>query len=240
MKFLIDAHTHAIGSHHAYSTIDENVRQAASVGLQMMALTDHAPGMHHTTGHAYFANLHVIPNVLHGVRLLKGIELNIMDYNGTIDMDDALLSKLDIAIAGLHKPCILSGTMLENTKAVIGAMEQQWVDVLGHPGDPFYPIELKAVYRAAKETGCLLEVNDAALSPEGFRAGSAENMEVLLKLCMEDGTPVIVGSDAHFYTSVGAFSNVERLLQKIGFPEELVLNTEPEKLLKNLKRNRKK
>lgn len=43
MKRLMDIHTHAVASGHAYSTVDENLRWAAEQGLQLVALTDHAP-----------------------------------------------------------------------------------------------------------------------------------------------------------------------------------------------------
>ena len=92
MKLRMDIHTHSVASGHAYSTVDENLRFAAEKGMELVALTDHAPGMKDTTGHAYFANLHVLPEKLHGVRLLKGIELNIMDHDGRVDMDERVLS----------------------------------------------------------------------------------------------------------------------------------------------------
>ena len=48
MKRLMDIHTHAVASGHAYSTVDENLRWAAEQGLQLVALTDHAPAMKDT------------------------------------------------------------------------------------------------------------------------------------------------------------------------------------------------
>lgn len=89
--------------------------------------------MAHTTCHAYFANLHVVPKELHGVRVLRGIELNIMDFDGTVDMDEKILSRLDIAIASLHTPCLAPGTKEENTRACLKVMENPLVDILGHP-----------------------------------------------------------------------------------------------------------
>lgn len=142
MKRLMDIHTHAVASGHAYSTVDENLRWAAEQGLQLVALTDHAPAMKDTTCHAYFANLHVLPEMLHGVRLLKGIELNILDFDGTIDMDEAVLQRLDLAIASLHMPCIKPGTKKENTQAFLKVMENPYVDIIGHPGDPQLPLGL--------------------------------------------------------------------------------------------------
>lgn len=236
MKILADTHTHSVASGHAYSTIDENVRWAAARGLRLLALTDHAPAMKNTTCHAYFANLHVVPEELCGVRLLRGVELNILDYDGNVDLDDKVLSMLDMAIASLHMPCLAPGSRKENTRAYRMVMENPYVDVLGHPGDPHYDVDYGEVFRAAGETGTLLEINNTSLVPGGFRDGSAENVEKLLRMCMQEGRAVILGSDAHFYTGIGDFSYVEAFLERIGFPEELVLNTRPEEILKHLKR----
>jgi len=240
MKLLADMHTHTVASGHAYSTIDENMRAAAGQGMQFVAMTDHAPMMQGTTNHAYFANLGVLPDMLHGVRLLKGIEVNIVDYEGTVDMDNMILSQMDIVIASLHSPCLKPGSRKENTRAYLAAMENPWIDVIGHPGDPRYDVDYEEVFERAKETGTLLEMNNASLIPGGHRDGSGELMERILRLSMRDSIPIIVGSDAHFYTGVGVFSYVEALFEKVGFPEELVLNTQPELLLNALKRNKKK
>ncbi|MBR6543562.1 MAG: phosphatase [Anaerotignum sp.] len=236
MNLKMDIHTHSVASGHAYSTVDENMRWAAEKGLELVALTDHAPGMKDTTGHAYFANLHVLPEKLHGVRLLKGIELNIMDFNGRVDMDERVLSRMDLAIASLHLPCIAPGSRKENTAALVKVMENPYVHIIGHPGDPRYDVDYQEVFRQAKATGTLLEINNASLIPGGFRDGSQENVRNILRMSMEEGVPVVVGSDAHFYTGIGDFSHAQALLEEVDFPAELVLNTDPEKFLGYLKK----
>ncbi|WMI82118.1 phosphatase [Anaerotignum sp. MB30-C6] len=238
MKILADTHTHSMASGHAYSTIQENIRAAAEKGLKLIALTDHAPAMQNTTSHAYFANLHVIPEELFGVRVLKGVELNIIDFEGTLDLDEQTLSRLDISIASLHTPCISSGTKEENTRACICAMENPLVDILGHPGDPRYPMDFEEVFKVAKRTGTILEINNASLVPGGIRSGSDENIEQILRMSMKEDVPVVVSSDAHFYTGIGDIFYVERIMEKVGFPEDLVLNTDPQKLLYTIKRNK--
>ena len=235
MKLRMDIHTHSIASGHAYSTVDENLRWAAEKGMELVALTDHAPGMKDTTGHAYFANLHVLPEKLHGVRLLRGIELNIMDFDGKVDMDDRVLSRLDMGIASLHVPCIAPGSRKENTRALMKVMENPYVDIIGHPGDPRYDVDFKEVFRQSKETGTFLEVNNASLIPGGFRDGSQENVKKILQMSIEEGVSVVLGSDAHFYTNIGDFSHALSLLKEVGFPEELVLNTDPVRFLASLK-----
>lgn len=236
MKHLLDIHTHSLASRHAYSTVEENFRWAAEQGLQMVALTDHAPAMRDTTCHAYFANLHILPKTLHGVRLLAGIELNILDFDGRVDMDAAVLSGLDIAIASLHPNCLAPGSKRENTRALLCTMENPYVDVIGHPGAPQYAVDYAEVFRKAQETGTLLEINNASLVPGGFRDGSRAQLRAILRMSMEAGQPVVLGSDAHFYRSIGDFTHAEALLHELNFPEELVLNTCPEKFLASLKR----
>ena len=236
MKLRMDIHTHSVASGHAYSTVDENLRFAAEKGMELVALTDHAPGMKDTTGHAYFANLHVLPEKLHGVRLLRGIELNIMDFEGKVDMDERVLSRLDLAIASLHLPCIAPGSRKENTRALLKVMENPYVDIIGHPGDPRYDVDYKEVFRRAKETGTLLEINNASLIPGGFRDGSQKQVKELLRMSMEEGVSVVLGSDAHFYTHIGDFSHAEAILKEVGFPQELVLNTDSARFLAALKK----
>ena len=60
MKPLIDLHTHAIMSGHAFSTIMENIAEAKNKGLQVYGLADHAVNMPGTAHIAYFKNLKVI------------------------------------------------------------------------------------------------------------------------------------------------------------------------------------
>ncbi len=238
MKFVADVHTHSLISQHAYSTIDENARAAKEKGIQLIALTDHAPGMKNTAPRAFFTNYHVLPHHLHGVELLHGAELNIMDYDGNIDLEEDILKKLDIAIASLHPPCIAFGTKEENTRASIKAMENPYVDILGHPGDPRYPIDVKEVVLAAKKTETLIEINNASLVPDGFRKGSDVVIEQILQYAMKYDVPVVLGSDAHFYTLIGDFTYCTALLEKVGFPDELIVNTSKDKLKKALKRNK--
>lgn len=78
-KIIADTHAHTIVSGHAYSTIREMASAAKRRGIQVQALTEHAPKMPGTCGLYYFQNLDVIPREMDGVRMLFGAELNIMD-----------------------------------------------------------------------------------------------------------------------------------------------------------------
>ncbi|HIW25624.1 MAG TPA: phosphatase [Firmicutes bacterium] len=232
MKYVLDAHTHTIASGHAYSTIMENAAYAAEAGLELLGITDHAPAMAGGTQPSYFLNFSTIPREISGVEIYMGAELNIMDYDGNIDLDEFYLQRMDYAIASLHPPCIPFGTMEENTNAVLKAMENPYVKILGHPGDPRYPIDCKAIVDKAVETETLIEINDASLIPNGFRKGSEVYIGEILKLCQKKNFPVILASDAHFATHIGKFDNALRLINEAGFPEELIINRSKE-LFKN-------
>jgi len=229
MKSCLDTHVHSIASGHAYSTITECVRAAAEKGLSLIAITDHAPGMPDTAVMSHFANLHALPREMFGVTLLRGVELNIIDYNGIVDMAEGQYKRLDVRIASLHVPCIKAGTIAENTNAVIGAMRNPLVQVIGHLGDPAYPIDMERVLDAAQETGTFIEINNLSLDPNyRTRQGGEHIVRTLAEGCLKRGLPVIMGSDAHVHTSVGEHSCAAAMLEKIGFPEELLLNSSVE------------
>lgn len=225
MNLLLDAHTHTIASGHAYSTLSELVTAAKEKNLKLLAITEHGPNMNGSCNHLYFSNLRVIPRQQGSLTLLLGAEANIIDFNGTLDFSDSLISCLDFVIASLHIPCIKPGTKDENTNAYIQAMQNPRVAVIGHPDDARYPIDYETLVIAAKKYNVLLEINNSSLSPLSFRSNSLENTIELLSLCKKYQTPVILNSDAHIASDVGNFSYILPILEKLEFPESLVVNT---------------
>ena len=230
MKNIIDLHCHTIASGHAYSTMQENLKAAKEKNLKFMGISDHAPGMPGGAHLFYFHNLKVIPREIEGVRILKGMEVNIIDFQGKVDVDEETLSILDYVIASLHPPCIASGSVEENTNAIINAMKNPYVKVIGHPDDSRFELNYEAVVNAAKEYNVLLEVNNSSLSPNSYRAGASENVKTMLNLCKEKKVKIILGSDAHVSYSVGDFSNCIKVLEEVDFPEELVFNASLESI----------
>jgi putative hydrolase len=223
-RYKLDLHTHTIASGHAYSTIDENARYAASIGVELLGISDHAPAMPHSTGELYFLNLRVVPRNLHGVRLLMGAELNIMDVNGKVDLRKGLLKRLDYTIASLHIPCIKPMGIEESTQTTIAAIKNPYINIIGHPCDPRYAIDIKAVVTAARDNGTLLEINNSSLNPGSSRAGGEADIVELLRECKRQAMPVILGSDAHFYSYIGGFDNIIPLLEEANMPDELIVN----------------
>ncbi|MGL4534416.1 MAG: phosphatase [Fusobacteriaceae bacterium] len=224
MKTLVDLHTHTVVSGHAYSTLQENILSAKEKGLKYLGMSEHAPEMPGGAHLFYFSNIRVVPRKVDGVILLRGCEVNILDYNGNIDLPERELNVIDYAIASLHPPCIEPGTVEENTNAIINVMDIEKVKIIGHPDDSRFPLDYKKLVLAAKEKDVLLEINNSSLKPLSFREGARENVKVMLELCKEMKAKIILGSDAHISYSVGDFQYAEELLKELCFPDELVVN----------------
>ena len=123
MRPLMDLHTHTLASGHAYSnsTLKENLEEAKKMGLKVLGTSEHARMMPGTAPLIYFQNVKVIPKEVDGIRLYNGIEANIFDEHGSIDVEEPILSKMDYIIASLHTPCIANLGIVRNTAALVGA-----------------------------------------------------------------------------------------------------------------------
>ena len=184
MKIVLDTHAHTIVSGHAYNTIREMAQMAKEKGLEAFALTEHAPQMPGTCHEFYFQNLHIVPREMYGVRLFMGVELNIMNEKGEIDLPESTLCQMDIAIASIHGPCY-KGERTEEaiTAAYLAAMENPLIHIIGHPDDGRYPVDYEQLAKKAKETGTILEVNNGSLRPGGFRVDTRKNDLKMLEYC---------------------------------------------------------
>lgn len=235
MKIVLDTHSHTIASGHAYNTIREMAQMASQKGLEAISLTEHAVTMPGTCHDYYFENFHVIPREMYGVRLFLGVELNIMDENGTVDMPEKTLERMDIAIASIHPPCYKGAISKEAiTNAYMKAMENPRIHIIGHPDDARFPVDYEAIVKKAKETGTLIEINNSSLRPTSFRLGARENDKTILELCKKHQVMISLGSDAHFDLDLAAYECAMELLEECDFPEELVVNTSVKKLEKLL------
>lgn len=240
MKILADIHTHTIASGHAYSTITENIKAASEKGLKLIATTDHTEGMPGGAHAFHFANLRSLPDEIDGVKILRGAEANIIDYEGHLDVDEELLGELDMAIASFHPPCIDFADVETVTRGLEKVMQNPYISIIGHPGDSRYPLDFERIVKMAKATGTLLEVNNASLKPTSFRPGVRESLIELLTYCKAYEMPVVLGSDAHHMNVVGGFEESIMLLEELDFPETLVLNTNPEALVDFISQKRLK
>ena len=232
MNIKIDTHSHSIASGHAYSTIREMVAMAERKGLEILAITEHAPGMPGSAHDYYFANARVLPRDYGQVFVLFGVELNILDRNGSLDLHPAYIDEMDINIASLHAHVFEDERSKESyTDAYVNAMKNPAIRIIGHPDDSRNLPDLETIVKVAKETDTLLEINNSSLMPSSFRVGARENVITILELCKKYKTKVTTGSDAHVDVDVGNFQKIKEIFEVCNFPEELVVTTNVKKLI---------
>ncbi|MFY9115269.1 MAG: phosphatase [Dethiobacteria bacterium] len=223
IELCADLHIHTVASGHAYSSVSEICAAAAQKGLQLVAITDHGPAMPGGTHRYYFGNLRALPRYIDGVRVLSGVEANIINYDGELDLPPSYLRQLDLVWAGLHQPCIRPGNRDENTRALVKALENPLVDGIVHPGNPEFIIDAEKMVLKAEEQQKLIEINNNSFA---VRSGSRENCLRIATLVKERGGLVAANSDAHFSEDVGNLNRARELLKDAGVPPEQIINAD--------------
>ena len=226
--FRCDIHTHTLASGHAYGTIREMAAAAKEKGLELLGLSEHAPGIPGTCSAVYFSNLKVAPRKLQGVEILYGCELNVM-ADRTITVPDRYLNLLDYAIVGIHGLCYENEGIAANTENLIAYMRHPKVCLVSHPDDDHTPLDYERLVKAAKKYHVALEVNNSSFLKTHKRLNCLENYRTMLRLCEAHRVPVIVSSDAHDPAYVGRFGEACAFLLEAGFDRELLVNTSAEK-----------
>ena len=225
--YLSDMHTHSIASGHGTAcTISDMAKTAAQKGLKLLGITDHGPATLAAGTPSYFRSLTFSPHKRFGVELFYGVELNILDMNGKIDLEKELLEKLDYAIASMHAQNYKPGTCEENTAAYLNVMKNPCVKILGHCDNPQYPADYEKLAAGAKENGVVFEINEASLAPYGYRGDTRKNNLEILRCCMEYDVPVLLSSDSHGAAHIGDFTFASDFVHQTMFPERLILNNQ--------------
>ncbi len=237
LNLVADLHVHTFASGHAYSTVSEIIDMAAQKGLQAIALTDHGPAMPGGPHRYHFGNLSVLPEREKGVEILRGVEANIVDSDGTLDLPEIYLKLLDIVWAGLHIPCLQPSTRNINTQTLIRALENPLVDGIVHPGNPDFVIDEEAVVQAAREKNKLLEINNSSFL---IRRGSKTRCAEIARLVKQHDGMVAINSDAHIARDVGSFDKGKMLVLEVELEPRHVVNTSLEKIKSFLEMRGKK
>lgn len=221
MKITADLHCHTTASVHAYSTLRENIQAAKALGLQALGITDHGSGTADSPPLSYFENLISLPKQVDGIKLLRGVEANIMDFQGRLDLPKRILSQLDIVIASFHTSCTTPGTRAEHTNAYREAAANPLVHIIGHSGSAEFLYDYEDVIPLFKKNHKLVEINAHTFI---CRKKSIDNCKRIALLCKAFRVPVIVNSDAHSEFEVGRCDKALDMLKGLEFPEELIVN----------------
>lgn len=231
--FNVDLHLHTVASTHAYSTIHDYIAAAARKQIRLIAITDHGPEMVDAPHAFHFNNMRILPRMVDGVGILRGIEANIKT-GGETDCSDKMRGALDLIIAGFHKQVFALADIVTNTEAMIAVIASGKVHIISHPGNPEYPIDIPAVVAAAREYEVALEVNNASFLLS--RRGSEGNCRKIVAAVRDTGGLLSLGTDSHSAFSLGDFSACQHLLVESEFPSARVLNASPRRVLDFLER----
>ena len=246
-----DYHTHTVFSH-GKGSIEDNVLRAARIGLRELAITDH--GFNHMT---YNVRRKDIPKMRSEINRLKikypqinvwlGVEANILDTRGKIDVRESDKQSLDIIVCGYHKLVFTSSfsapftyflcnnlggkskrTIVRNTDAYVNALEKNEIDILSHPGN-FCKCDIREVAKACKHFGTYFELNGKRMliSDAELEAAANEDCEFILD------------SDAHRPRRVGNVEDALTRAEKVGIPKERIANYNrlPDFRSRRIKRN---
>jgi DNA polymerase (family 10) len=179
-------------------TLEEMVAAARALGYDYIAITDHSPNVGVVDGldaaalAARIAEIDALNARLDDLRVLKSIEVDILT-DGTLDLPDEILARLDIRICAIHTHFNLSRE--EQTARVLRAMENPYFDILAHPtgrrigARPPYDLDVERVLQAARERGRFVELN---AHPERL-----DLKDVYVRRARELGVKVAISTDAH-------------------------------------------
>ena len=234
MRIIADTHTHTVMSGHAHSTLLENLAEAKKKGMKFLAITDHTGIMPGAPHESYFVCMwSSVPDEYDGVYLLRGCEANILDENGTLDISENVLARLEWVIASIHGYLTKPMDVERHTQLWLKIAENPHVDVIGHCGEDKFSFDYEKVIPVFAKYGKIVEINASSWKT---RPSSRENCLKIARLCVQYGVPLVVSSDAHFAGEVGAVDNTVRMLENAGIPEESILNANAERFARHIGR----
>jgi putative hydrolase len=240
MRLTADYHTHTVFSHGKGKIID-NAISAKEQGLKEVGISDH--GFSHP---AFGLTKRKVPKMRTlvdeaskqtGVKVLLGIESNIIGTDGKVDLSPKYYDYFDIFLAGIHKFVLykldsifplavpdLYHTYLKsknipksvintNTKTFINVIKNNPVDVITHLNFCCFA-DAYEVAKAAADYGTYIELNAKKVH---FTDDEIEKM-------LKTDVKFIVNSDAHSPNRVGEISLVENMIKRLNFPTERIVN----------------
>ena len=230
MELKVDTHTHTYASGHAYSTLIENAKSAKQNGLAMFCTTDHSESMPGAPHYWFFSNQRVLPRFIEGVAIIRGVESNIMNTQGEIDIHPSVDKNLDWVIASFHEPVFRPSDSAAHTEALLNVIKGGRVDALGHLGNPNFDFDFEAVIQCAVEHNVAIEINNTTLKGNS-RVGSVDRCYEIARIAKAKGAFITSGSDAHFCNDVGGLDLVATLLDEVGIDSNKVITHSPQQFL---------
>lgn len=235
MKCIAEYHTHTKYSD-GKSTMEENVIFARKIGLKKIGISDHGY-MHKGFGVKYKdypkmkSEVERLREKYQDIKIFLGVEANILDDKGNIDVDDYIRNYVDYVMAGYHfgsmppnfrgltnhvrnfiKPLKLKEVDY-NTRALVNAMKENKIFILTHPGDKG-DVDIEEVAKMAEKTKTVMEIN-----------AHHEHLskEQILKIKHLD-IKFSIGADAHHYTHIGMTEKALNRAISSGLDKDRIIN----------------
>ncbi len=197
-----DLHVHTTASD-GRASLPDMVRAARAKGHGYIAITDHSKRV--TVAHGLdarrlarqIAAIERLNAGLAGFVVLTSSEVDILE-DGTLDLPDAILRRLDLVVGAIHSHFELS--QQKQTERVLRAMDNRCFSILAHPSGrlinqrPPYALDMERVMRGAVERGCYLEVN---AQPDRLDLTDAH-----CRLAKQLGLKLAISTDAHATTDL--------------------------------------
>lgn len=192
-----DCHIHTTWSEGSKS-IEVMAKVVQKMGRQYMVVTDHAKdavianGMDEKKLTRQMQEIDKINKKFKSFKILKGCEVNIRS-DGSLDIADEVLAKLDIVVAAVHSKFKMSQSAM--TKRIIQAMENPYVSIIAHPTGrvilhrPAYSLDFEQIFKAAKKTKTALEIN---AYPARLDLKDSD-----IKKAVAAGVKLVISTDAH-------------------------------------------
>ena len=220
------------------ATMAEMVEAARSLGYAYIAITDHSPrmsmaGQTPAELRAQWKQIDRLNTGMRGFRILKSVEMDILE-SGKLDLPDDVLAEADYVVATIHYGLKQSERQL--TDRLLAAIENRWVDAIGHPTGrivpvrPSYPLDFDVVAKAAANAKCLLEINGSE---------RLDLPDTLAAAAKGHGVRFVLSTDAHNQRELGFMRFAVAVARRAGLTAADILNTRPPaEFLKGLRRSR--
>lgn len=233
-----DLHCHTRDSD-GKASAREMARAAIELGYEYLAVTDHSKSLTVANGlderrlSAQIEHLRRLEQDLGSLHLLAGTEVDIL-ADGTLDLDPAVLRKLDWVVASVHERFDLDGEQM--TDRILRAMETGLVDAIGHPTgrklgqrEP-YPVDMEKLFQTARKLGVAMEVNGGP-----YRM---DLNEVHCRQAREMGVMLVIDTDAHSPSGLARREFALAMAQRGWLEKRHVLNTREVSALRDFRAQR--
>lgn len=229
-----DLHAHTLATD-GTASIRNMAVAARDFGLEYLAITDHSRHLKVAHGLEPDQLLKQVDEIdrlnekLKGITLLKGIEVDILE-DGTLDLPDKILSRLDLVVAAVHSHFQL--TRKKQTDRIIRAMDNRYFSILAHPSGRLLfdrepcNLDLEKIIHKAAGRGCFLELNS---QPQRL-----DLTDIYCRMAGMEDVLISINSDAHSETGFDYLAYGVDQARRGWLEKKNVLNTRPLKTLRRL------